>query len=716
MQPAQTHIDELLNSSLHPRSDEEIKRHLLEGFPLPALILSESGELLLHNSLWLRYFSITEENLATIHRLGVVRWLDAKLEPAGTLLDLHTRAKEHYKVHSQVLPILKDGTEFELHWSPIPFEEGRAFLWVFEDKSEIKRLQRRLKESEERFQLAAQGANDGLWDWHLKTNDLYFSPRWLNMLGYSEKEFHNSIADWLNLVHPGDKRELSLRLHEHLNKRNSRFRHEYRIQDKAGDYRWVLAQGMLILDEKNEPYRFAGSQTDITEMKRMEKQLIHDSTHDFLTNLPNRLLFREELGKLMQRSSDQSTLSFAIVQLNLDQFQLINNGLGHLFGDQVLLAVAERLGSLVTEADTVARLGGDEFAILLSDRHNSESVSNFAAKVEAILAVPLKVHDQELVLSAGLGIVIRNPQHTNVGQLLGDAATAMHHAKAMGTGNWILFNEEMRAHAISRIQLESKLRRAIDQHEIRVFFQPIIDSESKEVRSFEALVRWLDPEKGIISPAAFIPLAEETALIVPLGDFVLRKACQEVIKWRSLGFPHLTVAVNLSPKQFQLPNLGERIAQILEETGMPRDILDLEITESQLMDNPTHAIEVLNRLKELGISISIDDFGTGYSSLSYLKKFPINTLKIDKSFVDGLPQDHDDVEISKAIMALAHSLKLNLIAEGVETSSQAEFLRSENCGLLQGYLYAKPMPATDVGPWLVDYYQKLSVRSLEFSK
>jgi len=572
-------------------------------------------------------------------------------------------------------------------------------LWVFQDQSELKRIQRRLKESEERFQLAAQGANDGLWDWHLKTNELYFSPRWLNMLGYTEKEFHNSLADWLNLVHPADKRELSIRLHDHLSKRNSRFRHEYRIQDKTGDYRWVLAQGMLILDENGGPYRFAGSQTDITEMKRMERQLIHDSTHDLLTNLPNRLLFREELGKLLHQAQAHA-INFAIVQLNLDQFQLINNGLGHLFGDQILMIVASRLQSLVKPADTVARLGGDEFGLLLTESQTPETVAQFAARIIATLAEPVTVHGQDMVLSAGIGIVIHQPQHINVGQLLGDAATAMHHAKAMGAGNWILFNEEMRAHAISRIQLESKLRRAIEQHEIQVFFQPILNSKTRKPESMEALVRWFDPEKGIINPAAFIPLAEETSLILPLGEFVLRKACQEAIKWHAMGYPHLTVAVNLSPKQFALHDLCERIATIMTESGMPREKLHLEITESQLMENPQHAIEVLKGLRELGISISIDDFGTGYSSLAYLKRFPINTLKIDRTFVEGLPIEHDDVEISKAIIALAHSLKLDIVAEGVETEAQAEFLQHEGCSLLQGFLFARPMPAAEIGPWL----------------
>lgn len=675
-------------------------KDLLDCLFLPAVIVSSTGELLLNNSAWLRFFSVSEENLLTIRSVGLLTWLDSRFDPPGTLREIAQLQMENSIHHSQEMLLVKDGTECILHMHHLQYDSQSSTLWLFQDQGETRRLQRRLKESEERFQLAAQGANDGLWDWHLKTNDLYFSPRWLNMLGYAEKDFHNSLADWLNLVHPADKRELSIRLHEHLSKRNSRFRHEYRIQDKTGDYRWILAQGMLVVDENGDPYRFAGSQTDITEMKRMEKQLIHDSTHDLLTNLPNRLLFREELGKLMQQTMGPNGEQFAIVQLNLDQFQLINNGLGHLFGDQVLMVVAGRLLSLVTEQDMVARLGGDEFAILLTGSHSPESVSQFAARVLASLAEPLNVHGQEIVLSAGLGIVIRSPLHPNVGQILGDAATAMHHAKAMGAGNWILFSEDMRTHAIARIQLESKLRRAIEQHEIQVFFQPILNSNDLKPTSLEALVRWFDPEKGQIYPAAFIPLAEETSLILPLGEFVLRKSCQEAIKWHAQGFEHLTVAVNLSPKQFQQPNLHERISQIMVETGMPRNRLHLEITESQIMENPAHAIETLKGLRDLGISISIDDFGTGYSSLAYLKRFPINTLKIDRTFVEGLPLEHDDAEISRAIIALARSLKLDLIAEGVETEEQSEFLRKEGCHMLQGFLFARPMPAQDVLHWL----------------
>lgn len=695
----------LVNAHAVPSSasiDQSISvtKDMLECFPLPVVILSPTGDLLAHNASWLRFFSVSEEHFIAIRSTGLFTWLDARFDPPGAVHEIVQRQAESPVSHGQEALLVKDGMECILHSQRFTYEGQSASMWVFQDQGEIRRLQRRLKESEERFQLAAQGANDGLWDWHLKTNDLYFSPRWLNMLGYAEKDFHNSLADWLNLVHPTDKRDLSIRLHEHLTKRNSRFRHEYRIQDKTGDYRWILVQGMLIMDENGDPYRFAGSQTDITEMKRMEKQLIHDSTHDLLTNLPNRLLFREELGKLMQRASAANADQFAIVQLNLDQFQLINNGLGHLFGDQVLMVVAGRLLSLVGEQDTVARLGGDEFAILLTGSHTPESVSQFAAKVLAILAEPLNVHGQEIVLSAGLGIVIRSPQHPNVGQILGDAATAMHHAKAMGAGNWILFSEDMRTHAIARIQLESKLRRAIEQHEIQVFFQPILNATDHKPESMEALVRWFDPEKGQINPASFIPLAEETSLILPLGEFVLRKACQEAIKWHALGFTQLTVAVNLSPKQFQQPNLHERISQIMTETGMPRNKLHLEITESQIMENPVHAIETLKGFRDLGISISIDDFGTGYSSLAYLKRFPINTLKIDRTFVEGLPLEHDDAEISRAIIALARSLKLDLIAEGVETEEQAEFLRKEGCHLLQGFLFARPMPAQDVPHWL----------------
>ncbi len=673
-------------------------RALIEGIPLPALAITRLKGLLVVNTAWACTLPQSLPMIQDSNAVSLLRWLhlspDLLSSSVGRTQELILR--------------LPGDREFDGRWSTIEWEGDVIRLLVLEDSSEIRRIQMRLQESEERFQLAAQGSNDGIWDWNLKSNEIYFSPRWLHMLGYSESSFTPNLAAWLNLVHPSDKREFSLRLQEYLTKKDSRFRHEYRIQDKTGRFRWVLAQGMLILNDLGVPYRFAGSQTDITEMKRMERQLIHDSTHDLLTDLPNRLLFREELGKHMLHGQNLPPLPFALILLNLDKFQLINNGLGHLIGDQVLIEASKRLSALISESDMVARLGSDEFAMLLSESQTPESVAQFAAKIVSALAVPIQANEQqEIVLSAGLGIVIRSPGHSSVSQMLGDVATAMRHAKVIGGSSWVLFNDEMRAEAITRLQLESKLRKAIDQHEIEVYFQPILNSRTRRIESFEALVRWIDPDKGVINPAAFIPLAEETALIIPLGEYVLRKACLEAIMWHSHGFPELSVAVNLSPRQFQLPNLRDRIAQIMTETGMPRDRLHLEITESQVMENPMQAIEVLKGLRELGISISIDDFGTGYSSLAYLKRFPINILKIDRTFVEGLPLEHDDVEISRAIIALGKNLKFDLVAEGVETLEQANFLQAEGCHLLQGFLFSKPMPAPNVLEWLQKHVKSL---------
>ena len=606
---------------------------LTSHIPVPLCFINQSGCLVYANKAWHNFFTVDKESYNKSDQNNFIRLFSQNFAEIEFIEQFFLKC----------LRSSNNRDQYFLRSSPINFNRHaiiinavstavfgeRLWCWIFHDESEKVSLQNRLRESEERFQLAAQSSNDGLWDWHLKTDELYFSPRWLNMLGYSEEDFQNNLSDWLNLVHPVDKKELSKRLQEHLSKKHNRFRHEYRIQDNMGEYRWILIQGMLVLDENKEPHRFAGSQSDITEIKRMERQLIHDSTHDALTDLPNRILFREKINGLMQNCKDNPEATFALVQLNLDQFQLINNGLGHLFGDQVLTIVATRLNSLMTEQDVLARMSGDEFAILLTTAQTPETVGEFVAKLQNILAEPLIVNGQHIVLSAGMGIVIRNEEHTQVAQLLGDVATAMHHAKAMAPGSWILFTEEMRSHAINRIQLETKLRRAIEQKEMQVFFQPIIDYTTGVVKHFEALVRWFDPERGMIQPASFIPLAEETNLIIPLGEFVLRKSCQELMKWYAAGYKDIGISVNLSPKQFQQENLHERISTIIQETGIISGALTLEVTESQIMENPSHAIDVLNKLQALNVNVSVDDFGTGYSSLAYLKKLPINTLKID---------------------------------------------------------------------------------------
>lgn len=674
---------------------------LLSSLPDASLITDASGNRVASNVAWSSLFGVSQENLDHLRSQSTFPFLSQCFQEPQAFLQIAQGMGGLAERHVHETLNLADGREIEVRSRPLISKQGKSSrIWIFRDTTSLARIRQKLKESEERFLVAAQGANDGLWDWHLKTDELYLSPRWMSMLGYAERDFHNNLADWLNLIHPADKKEFAAKLKEHMARRSKRFRHEYRIMDKMGEYRWVLAQGVLILDEKGDPHRFAGSQTDITEKKRMEKQLIHDTLHDPLTNLPNRILFREHISRSLDRAKAGQGTSFALIQLNLDGFQLINNGMGHLFGDQVLVVIALRLLELAGNTNCVARLAGDEFSILLDTPHNTQSIEEFVNKLINIIGNPIPVNGQDLVLSAGIGVVLHSPHHASVAHLLGDVATAMHFAKAKGAGRWVLFSEDMRAEAVSRLKLETRLRKALENDEIQVYLQPMLRSSDLRITGFEALARWTDTQEGVIHPGAFIPVAEQTGLIIPLGECILRKACLAAVSWFRDGFHNVYVSVNLSARQFQQPDLIARISKVLETSGLPSHLLHLEITESQIMENPAKAIEVLQGLQSLGVGISIDDFGTGYSSLAYLKRFPINTLKIDRTFVMDLPDDSEDAAITRAIIALAHSLHLSVVAEGVETQEQGQFLREAGCEQLQGFYYSRPMPSEQAQAWI----------------
>jgi diguanylate cyclase (GGDEF)-like protein len=432
----------------------------------------------------------------------------------------------------------------------------------------------------------------------------------------------------------------------------------------------------------------------VRSLSHANRQLHHLALHDSLTRLPNRSLLEDRIGQAIT-AGQRSGKRFALMFLDLDRFKTINDSLGHHYGDKLLQSVAERLTQSVRAGDTVARLGGDEFVVLLGEVATPTVAASIAQKLVDTLALPIAVEGQAQNVSVSVGVSMFPDDGASLRELMSNADSAMYHAKKMGRGNYQFFAPEMNAAAGARLALEQALRRALDKGEFELHYQPKVDVASGEVHAMEALVRWRSPERGLVPPGEFIAVSEEIGLIIPLGAWVLREACRQNRAWQLAGLPRMRVAVNLSAYQFRQQNLPEFVAGILKETGMDASCLEVEVTESVVMHNPVDAARILERLHAQGIHISIDDFGTGYSSLSYLKQFRLDTLKIDRSFVRDISSDADDAAIVSAVIALAHSLRLRVIAEGVETEEQLDYLRQLGCDQYQGFLRSKPLPAAE---------------------
>jgi diguanylate cyclase (GGDEF)-like protein/PAS domain S-box-containing protein len=433
---------------------------------------------------------------------------------------------------------------------------------------------------------------------------------------------------------------------------------------------------------------------DITERKQYEEKIKKQAFYDTLTDLPNRILLRERISYEIQRAN-RSKGKFALMYLDLDRFKLVNDTLGHDMGDKLLVDMAARLKASVREEDFVVRMGGDEFVILLTDLENAEHIGKIANTILDSIKKPLIIDGNSLSLTISIGVTIFPDDGTDYEILLTNADIAMYRAKEKGKNNFQTFTQELNAKAIERLELENSLRRAIEYNEFILHYQPKVNTHTSEIIGSEALIRWQHPKKGLLLPDTFIPLAEETGLIVQIGEWVLRTACQYNKSLQSIGFPNITVAVNLSLRQFEMQNLLEIIKNILDETGLEPQYLELEITESIAMKNVVHTVEVIKELQMIGVKFSIDDFGTGYSSLSHINDLSVNKLKIDKSFVNKISDIKETSIIASTVLALGKNLKMQVIAEGVETQNQVDFLRENNCDEMQGYFIAKPMGPDD---------------------
>ena len=590
----------------------------------------------------------------------------------------------------------KDGSIIWISETARAVHDAEGHFTCFEgfvsDITARKAAEEALRESEERYALALAGANDGLWDWNLRTGQIYFSDRWREMMGLAETAIGSLPQEWFGRIHPDDVEAVQAAIATHRTGDAEHFRIEHRVLHADGAYLWMVARGTAIRDEQGNATRMAGSLTDITERKRAEEQLLRDALHDGLTGLPNRVLFGDRLERSLARTARDANHHFGVLFLDMDRFKIINDSLGHAAGDQLLVAFAGRLIGCLRPSDTVARLGGDEFTILLEDPRQPDDAITVATRILESLKKPFILGDHEVYVTASIGIAASDGGYQRPQDILRDADTAMYRAKANGKARYQVFDSGMHARALKLLETENDLRRAIDRGEFELYYQPILNIATRQISSFEALIRWRHPERGLIPPTEFIPVAEETGLILQIGRWVINEACQQLAKWHEM-FPDVRpdMNVNLSGRQFSQVDLVEQVMTALRQTKLAPHHLILEITESVVMESPESAIAMLERLKAIGVQLNIDDFGTGYSSLSYLQRFPVDTMKIDRSFVSRIGSNPENAEIIRAIVALAHNLDMKVTAEGIETAEQLDQLSLLQCENAQGYFFSEPM-------------------------
>lgn len=557
--------------------------------------------------------------------------------------------------------------------------------------AEQERISNALKESEEYFRTAFDHAAgmavinpEGQWQ---QVNESLCS-----MLGYTADELLTN--GFQAITHADDLGNDLAKLYQLLENKIPNYQLEKRYCHKTGHDVWVLQSASLIRESDGKPRHVILQIQDISDRKKAEELIHHAAFHDALTGLPNRTLFADRLAMAVERAKRSAHFQFAVIFIDLDRFKIVNDSLGHDMGDKLLKDLSRRLEICLRTVDTVARLGGDEFAVLLDGIHSVEDATEIAERIQTSLKKPFDLEGHEFFTTASMGIAYSMQGYERLEDILRDADTAMYKAKANGKARHEVFDSQMHTRAIQALTVENELRRALDKGEIVPYFQPVVELKTGKIVGFEALARWNHPERGLVSPADFIPLAEETGLIVPVGFSMLRQACKEIVKWQKKHkLPELSISVNLSGKQFKQATLIEEIKEILFETKLSAYCLKLEITETIVMENTAVTIEMLKQLKSIGVQISIDDFGTGYSSLSYLHRFPFDVLKIDRSFVSRMTMDRESFGIVKTITTLAAELEKSVIAEGVEKIEHQRMLSEIGCQYGQGYLFSKPLDA-----------------------
>ena len=537
----------------------------------------------------------------------------------------------------------------------------------------------------ERLAILHDGARVGLWDWELSTDRLSASARFRELLGMGPGESAARSDDWFRRVHPRDLEDFKRAIEAHLAGRTEALEHDFRVLLPEGGVRWVTCRGIA----RPERGLFGGSLSDITAERELESRLLRELFHDPLTGLPNKAHFLERIGRSLVRARRRGGAEIAVLHLDLDRFHHVNDSLGVGAGDELLIEVAERVASRMRAGDTLAHFGADKFGVLMDGVRGAREAVEVAESIDAVLRVPLVIENHEIFPAGTTGIAVSNPLHVRAEDLLRDAVAAMHRAKD-GSLRYEVHDPGMNVTAKERLRLEGDLHHALERGEFKLHYQPIISFESGSLSGFEALLRWQHPERGMVRPDVFVPIAEENGLIVPMGAWVMEEACRQLVDWRSKmpAANDVTVAVNLSARQFDDPRLLDDVDSALGRSGLDAQGLKLEMTESVVMAPTRENKRTLNELRNQGIKILIDDFGTGYSSLSSLNTFPIDSLKIDRSFVNGMEHEEDKANIVQMILDLADRLSLDVVAEGIETAAQLDMLRGLDCEHGQGYYFS----------------------------
>lgn len=557
----------------------------------------------------------------------------------------------------------------------------------------VVRMEQKLLDANERYTLATKATTDGIWDWNCVSGHIYFSARLRGIMGFPEQDHRGTIVDWLQRLHPRDAiacRENVWRLHTSL---VTKFESEYRVRQEDGTWRWVQNRGIAVRAAGGKLLRLAGAMTDITSRK------IKDS----LTGLHSRTSLLDHLEWRIDTAAEHSR-TFALLFIDLDLFKRINDSLGHSSGDLLLVELGRRLEQTLAsdQLSIAARIGGDEFVILLNDIDSEDDALRYADRIQTLFQTPVQCGTQQVLISASIGIVMEGSSYGCAENMLEDADLAMYQAKARGKARSVIFSERMREQSLHRMELESELRNAVEHRALALHYQPKVLLSTGKVIGFEALIRWEHPERGPIAPDEFIPVAEQSDLIIEIGRWTLGEAIRQLAEWRSDGIisPAATIAVNLSPRQFADQGLVDHLVRQLAVHRLPAACLELEVTESVLILDATAALNVLQRLKAIGVGLELDDFGVGYSSLSYLHRFPFSSLKVDRSFVSSLGRTGGGSTITRSIIALGKALNLEVIAEGIESPEQASRLQAMGCLYGQGYLFSKPIPAREIGKLL----------------
>lgn len=544
----------------------------------------------------------------------------------------------------------------------------------------------------ERRALALTGAGDMIWDWDVSADKVYTSPETEHLLGLKRGALEGAAAQWLEVLHPLDRDRFRASLDSVIEQRRGRLTQDFRLRAADGHFVWLSLKARPVVGSDGEVVRLVGTLTDVTDFKNAEERLLFDAVHDNLTGLPNRELFIDRMEAAFAFARSDAQLRPSVLMIDLDRFKQVNDSVGIVVGDSILLTIARRLARLLKPQDTLARLSGDQFALILMSEREPARIVAFAETMRRTLRAPIAFNDREIFLTASVGLALAENQAFRPEEVLKDAELAMYHAKRIGGDRIEVFKPAMRSRKTDRLTIESELRRAIEREEIKVLYQPIVRLEDRAIAGFEALARWDHPKLGRLSPSEFISIAEEIGLIVDLGLFVLDRTARQLAQWQAANRTREPVfaSVNVSSRQLLRHDLIQDLRGVLGRTALARGTLKLEITESLVMENPEHAAQMLTRIKELGAGLSLDDFGTGHSSLAYLQRFPFDTIKIDQSFVRTTARGTRPV-ILRSIIALAHDLGMEVVAEGAETDSDAVELYQLGCEYAQGFAFGEPM-------------------------